>query len=98
MENIREVFYKKFNNFVSKKIHDNFFFLSAEKYKILISEVNISKDKSNKQSNDYRRLKRYYVLNIMGYTKLIVPLKPVKTNIIYYVKNEDMFDIITHSN
>jgi len=32
------------------------FFLSAKKYKFLISEVNISKDKSNKQRYDYRRL------------------------------------------
>jgi hypothetical protein len=65
MENLREVFYNKFNNLVSKKRHGNSFFLSAEKYKLLISEVNILKDKSNKQREDYRRLKWYEVLNIL---------------------------------
>ena len=30
----------------------------------------------------------------MRSTKLIVPLKPRETNIIYNVKNEDIFDII----
>lgn len=75
-----ELFYNKFNDLISKKRNDNSFFLSAEKYKFLISEVNISKDKSNKQRNDYRRLKRYdfliqilsKLLNILGSTKLIV--------------------------
>uniref|UniRef100_A0A2S2PCC0 KRAB-A domain-containing protein 2 n=1 Tax=Schizaphis graminum TaxID=13262 RepID=A0A2S2PCC0_SCHGA len=94
MENMRELFYNKFNDLIFKKRNDNSFFLSAEKYKFLISEVNISKDKSNKKRNDYRRLKRYDVLNILGSTKLIVPLKPGETNIKYYVKNEELFDII----
>lgn len=61
MENMHELFYNKFNNLIFKKRNDNSFFLSDEKYKFLISEVNISKDKSNKQRNDYRRLKRYDV-------------------------------------
>lgn len=80
MENMRELFYNKFNDLISKKRNDNSFFLSAKKYKFLISEVKISKDKSNKQRNDYRRLKRYDVVNILGSTKLIVPLKPGETN------------------
>jgi len=69
---MRELFYSKFNDLISKKRNDNSFFLSAENYKFLISEVNISKDKSIKQRNDYRRLMRYDVLNILGSSKLIV--------------------------
>lgn len=33
-------------------------------------------------------------MNILGSTKLIVPLKPGETNMKYYVKNEELFDII----
>jgi len=62
MENMRELFYNKFNDLISKKRNDNSFFLSAEKYKFLISEVNILKDKANKYSSFKTRRNKYKIL------------------------------------
>lgn len=48
---------------------------------------------------DYRRLKRFDVLKINDEERLIVPLKPGKTNIQYYVTNEELLSILyeTHT-
>jgi hypothetical protein len=40
---------------------------------------------------DYRRLKLFNILKISDEAKLIVSLKPGKTNIQYYVTNDELF-------
>ena len=59
-----------------------------------IKEVEQAKVNSKKTTSEYRRLNRFDVLTIGESKKLIVP--PSKTNgdIIYFVKCNEMFDIV----
>jgi hypothetical protein len=59
---------------------DNNFYLTSERYNSLSSEVKEAKSVKGKQTVQYRRLKRYDILNIGGEEKLTVPLSTEKTN------------------
>lgn len=48
-------------------------------------------------SLDYRRLKCFDLLKINGEEKLIVPLKAGETNIQYYVKNDELYNILSET-
>jgi len=93
-KSIKDIFYEKFSALLFKKREDNCFYLSTEKYNKYISEVINAKAKKNKQRSDYRRLNRLDVMDIMDNHKLIIPLKAGETKIIYYVKNEELYDIM----
>jgi len=64
------------------------------RYDELIKEVEQAKVNSKKTTSEYRRLNRFDVLTIGESKKLIVP--PSKTNgdIIYFVKCNEMFEIL----
>ncbi|XP_022177881.1 KRAB-A domain-containing protein 2-like [Myzus persicae] len=68
--------------------------ISDTRYDELIKEVEQAKVNSKKTTSEYRRLNRFDVLTIGESKKLIVP--PSKTNgdIIYFVKCNEMFDIL----
>lgn len=68
--------------------------ISDTRYDELIKEVEQAKVNSTKTTSEYRRLNRFDVLTIGESKKLIVP--PSKTNgdIIYFVKFNEMFDIL----
>lgn len=91
----KDEFYEKFYHLLSTKRQDNCFYLSKLQYSNLIKEVLEAKQKTKgKQCIDYRRLKRFDVVNITNEDKLIVPVKPGETNVQFYVNNDELFDII----
>jgi hypothetical protein len=56
--------------------------------------VNVAKSVKGKQTVHYRRLKRCDILNTGGEEKLIVPLSGEKTEILYYVTFDELFNVI----
>ena len=52
------------------------------------------KKNNNKQRSDYRWLNRFDLVDIMDNHKLIILLKAGEIKIIYYVKNEELYDIM----
>jgi uncharacterized protein YqgV (UPF0045/DUF77 family) len=56
--------------------------------------VKETKSVKGKQTVNYRQLKRYDVLNIGGEEKLTVPLSAEKTEILYYVTFDELFNVI----
>ncbi|XP_030768090.1 KRAB-A domain-containing protein 2-like [Sitophilus oryzae] len=92
----RDQFFKKLHTLIESKRKDNCFYFSKEKYSKILSEVISAKTKCCTPS-DYRRLKRFDILNVGDEQKLIVPLKPGETNIQYYVTNDELFDILSET-
>lgn len=88
----REIFNEQFHSLISSKRENNSFFIDNDKYSELIQVVLDTKKKSRgKLPHEYRRLKRF---DVTDDNKLIVPVKPGDTNVVYYVTNDEMFDII----
>jgi hypothetical protein len=56
--------------------------------------VKEAKSVNGKRTVHYRRLKRYDILNIGGKEKLTVPLSAEKTEILYYVTFDELFNVI----
>jgi uncharacterized protein YqgV (UPF0045/DUF77 family) len=56
--------------------------------------VKEAKSVKGKQTVDDWRLRRYDILNIGGEEKLTVPLSAEKTEILYYVTLDEMFNVI----
>jgi hypothetical protein len=79
-------FYNLFEKLLSEKRKDNSSYLSNEKYLNLINEL--------KGSNKYRRLNKFEMINIGGEEKLIVPVEKGSTNLLYYVRNDELYDIL----
>lgn len=52
------------------------------------------KSGNEKSSKDYRRIKKYDVINIGGVKKLILPLSEANKDIKYYVRDEEIFYLI----
>lgn len=71
MEDIREVFYEKFNAILSKKREDYNFYLSTEKYNKCVENVLKFKGKESKQRAVCKLLKRYDVVKIMSHNQLL---------------------------
>ncbi|GBN12165.1 KRAB-A domain-containing protein 2 [Araneus ventricosus] len=94
----RDLFSEKLNALIASKREDNCFYFSQEKYSKILSEV-ISATTKCSTPLDYSRLRRFDVLKINDEEKLIVPLKPGKTNIQYFVTNDEFFSILfeTHT-
>ncbi|GFX28338.1 KRAB-A domain-containing protein 2 [Trichonephila clavipes] len=89
----RDLFLEKLNALIAGKGEDNCFYFSKEKYSKILSEVVSAKTKCNIPL-DYRRLKRFDVLRIKDEEKLIVPLKRGKTNLQYYITNDELFSVL----
>jgi len=90
---MRKRFYDLLSESVSKKTGNNFY-LTSERYNSLLNEVKEAKSVKGKQTVHYRRLKRYDILNIGGEEKLTVPLSAEKTEILYYVNFDELFNVI----
>lgn len=69
-------------------------FLKEEKYYELVNDVEGAKKAAKKSCKDYRRIKRFDVLTINETKKLIVPTTKTKGEIIYYVHENEIFDIL----
>jgi hypothetical protein len=82
---IKLEFYNLFEKLLSEKREDNSFYLSNEKYLNLINEL--------KGDNKSCHLNKFEIINIGGEEKLIAPLEKGSTNLLYYVKNDELYDI-----
>jgi hypothetical protein len=92
-----DIMRKRFYDVLSESVNnkkDNNFYLTSERYNCLLSEVKEAKSVKGKQTVHYRRLKRYDILNIGGEEKLTVPLSVKKTETIYYVTFDELFNVI----
>jgi predicted CopG family antitoxin len=65
-------FYDVLSESVKNKKENNFY-LTRERYNYLLNEVKVAKSVKGKQTVQYRRLKRYDILNIGGEEKLTEP-------------------------
>jgi hypothetical protein len=90
---MRKMFYVVLSESVNNK-KDNNIYLSSERYSSLLTEVKEAKSVKGKQTVDYRRLKRYDILNIGGEEKLTVPLYAEKTEILYCVTFDGLLNVI----
>jgi hypothetical protein len=91
-----DIMRKRFYDVLSESVNnkDNNFYLSSERYNSLLIEVKEAKSVKGKQTVHYRRLTHYDILNIGGEEKLTVPLSAEKTEILYYVTFDELFNEI----
>lgn len=90
---IRARFLEQVKKLDKKK--DLFHFLTREMYYKLMTDVVQAKEKVKKTSLDYRRLRRFNVIEIDGIKKLIEPgkLHPIR----YVLPIEEMFDVLVNA-
>jgi hypothetical protein len=91
-----DIMRKRFYDVLSESVNnkDNNFYLTSERYNSLLSDVKEAKGVKGKQTVHYRQLKRYDILNIGGEEKPTVPLSAEKTEILYYVTFDELFNVI----
>ncbi|XP_030765291.1 KRAB-A domain-containing protein 2-like [Sitophilus oryzae] len=77
-----------------KDVADNNRGLPMEKYCALIEEVKNAKVAERKSPRMHWLLKHYDVLLVQGMEKLIVPLNNESVDVIYYVHDDELFDIL----
>ncbi|KFM71468.1 KRAB-A domain-containing protein 2, partial [Stegodyphus mimosarum] len=68
--------------------------LSRDKYCTFIEDVKRAKAKQEKESDNYRRLRKCDVIEVDGKEKLIVPVTEDSSVILYYVHTEELFDLL----
>jgi len=90
---MRKRFYDVLSESVNNKKENNFY-LTSERYGSLLNEVKVVKRVKGIQTVHYKRLKRYDILNVGGEEKLTVPLSAEKTEILYYVTFDELFNVI----
>lgn len=90
---MRSAFYRKLTKLVNSKSFNSILFSKA-KYSELIKHVKEAKTRIKKEPCDYRRLKRYDIINTDGIDRLITPLNNNKTNVQYFVHTDELFDIL----
>uniref|UniRef100_A0A670JCI1 C2H2-type domain-containing protein n=1 Tax=Podarcis muralis TaxID=64176 RepID=A0A670JCI1_PODMU len=93
-EQHRGRFYEMMEEILSTKREDNNSYINRERYRTLIEEVKEAKRLRSKKGKHYRRLRRFNVLNIGEEEKLVVPVSPGHTEVVYFVQYEDLFDIL----
>jgi hypothetical protein len=79
-------FYHLFEKLLSKKREDNSFYLSNEKYLNLINEL--------KGGNKSRCLNKFEIINFGEEEKLIASVEKGNTNLLYYIRNDELYDIL----
>lgn len=87
-------FYEEFENMLSAKDPKNMSYMNSAQYNKFIEEVKEAKQSAKRSTLHYRRLKRFDICNISGTDKLIAPVSTTDPVIKYYVKNEELFDIL----
>ncbi|KAJ8935409.1 hypothetical protein NQ314_012828 [Rhamnusium bicolor] len=87
-------------NLFLKNQDDNSVYLSNEKYELIKDQVKQGKQEIKKTALSYRHLAKYDIINVGNEEKLIVPLKGGNEQFLYYVKNEELFNMFfeTHIN
>ncbi|XP_053115652.1 uncharacterized protein LOC128329131 isoform X2 [Hemicordylus capensis] len=93
-EQHRGRFYEMMEEILSTKREDNNSYINRDRYRTLIEEVKEAKRLRSKKGKHYRRLRRFNVLNIGAEEKLVVPVSPGHTEVVYFVQYEDLFDIL----
>lgn len=94
LDQFKQLFNSKFIKLVASK-NSNSAYISSTEYLQYIDAVQEAKTKKTGLSKlQRRRIKRFDVFSVAGVEKLIVPLKEGETCIIYYICNEEMFDIL----
>ncbi|KAL1516546.1 hypothetical protein ABEB36_000452 [Hypothenemus hampei] len=93
MDNHKQRFYEELYN-RRKDVAGNNRGLSKEKYCALIEEVKNAKLSNKKSSRMHWLLKHYDVLSVKDSEKLIVPLNNKSVNVIYYVHDDELFNIL----
>lgn len=95
----KEIFYEKLGDLM-KSSTDRGYFISNERYETLINETEeaqtLRKNKQSISSKQYRRLSRYNILKI-GDTKKLIENRNGDlddSNIRYYCKADDIFDVM----
>ncbi|CAG5024424.1 unnamed protein product [Parnassius apollo] len=92
-------FNKELHRVLTSKLDDNQSYMSSEQYLTFIEEVKAAKIATKRTTLQYRRLKRFDVCNIGDTEKLISVLSTSSSkNLKYYVKNEELFDILHEIN
>lgn len=104
VDTMRSKFYDLFNKLISQKRTDNNSYFNLSEYSDQISKVKESKKilstKGLKKSvKDYRMVRKYEILMVNGKERLIKPVSESNNIMLYYVSNEELFDILhtTHS-
>lgn len=89
---------KRFNDNLNTLLHEksnHSDILTKEKYCAIIEDVKQAKSKQNKKKAiDYRRLKKYDIIEVDGKEKFIVPVTGDNSVILYYVHAEELFDLL----
>lgn len=77
---------------------NSFCIADRDRYDRIIREVIDAKNRVNRKPLDYRRLKRYEILEVGGRTRLILPPgKCADGGVKYYVHNGELFDVLRAS-
>ncbi|XP_054848013.1 zinc finger protein 282-like isoform X2 [Eublepharis macularius] len=93
-EQHRGRFYEMMEEILATKREDNNSYINRDRYRTLIEEVKEAKRLRSKKGKHYRRLRRFNVLNIGAEEKLVVPISPGHTEVVFFVQYEDLFDIL----
>ena len=95
--NKKNIFNKKIQSLIDSS-NEKSYFIDNALYNTLLVEVKkakiLLKDKQGLTSKCYRRMKRYDILTIRDTNKFNGVNSGKDTNIYYYVKNDELFDII----
>ena len=91
---IKVILEEKLCNLVSKKRDDSNFYLTIDDYNDHLLNVKSMKNEEQKSKINYTFLKRYDFMSLNGSEKLIEPLINEEENVLYYVTNDKLFDII----
>ncbi|XP_035218364.1 KRAB-A domain-containing protein 2-like [Stegodyphus dumicola] len=90
---MRTVFLSKLNILQQEKAGNSSIF-SKDKHCTFIEDVKKAKAKQKKESVDYRRLRKYDVIEVDGKEKLIVAVTEGNSVILHYVYTEELFDLL----
>ena len=70
-------------------------FLNRKKYELFIQEISqLKRGDRKKEPKDYQLLKWYDIVQIGNTVKLIYPVAERSSSIKYYVRKEEIFDVI----
>lgn len=90
----REEFYRRIQEVCRNKKSSNSFLLTPEKYALVIEQVKAARAKTKKTAADYRRIKRYVVVDTSAGERLYaVPGENQKPKQMF-VNTREMYDII----
>lgn len=91
--NMKDRFYEEINKSRSDAAK-NSVFLKVERYNKLIDDVMYAKTCDKKEPRMYWLLKRYDILEVQNKRKLIFPMTADDVNVLYYVTDEELYDVI----